>query len=646
MKIFPFLLVLTSIPVLAQEHLCALQKQKFHQQSFQKTAKANQLELMNKYDVVFHHLDLAIERNTTQISGNVRTIASVSESQLDSFGFELHESFTIDSVQLQNGNNLTIIRQQHFAIVILPIPLLKNQLVDVTIYYRGMAPAAASAAIGAGFSTGSSQRWGNQATWSLSQPYSAFEWWPCKQSLQDKIDSTTTFITTSKENKAGSQGILLQVINMPNDKVRYEWKSTYPISYYLISVAVAKYIEYNTYALVGGDSILVQDYIYDNPATLTTFKPILDQTAPMLVGFSQLLGKYPFYKEKYGHAMAPFSGGMEHQTMTSIGVINFEIVAHELGHMWFGDNVTCETWKDIWLNEGFASYTEYMAYELLDATNAKSKMANVHANAMSQPGGSIWFEDTSSVSRIFSSRLSYNKGSAFVHILRYEINNDSLFFAFLTHYQNQFRYGTANTLAFKSLLEQFTAKDFTATFNQWFFGEGYPIFAVRWNSVNDTLYIVNSQTTSATSTPLFTTALEYLVKRTIGDTLIRLNHSNQTENYQIYIAGNITSLEVDPNNWIMNQATVLKDITINGLFELGNTQTLFQFHPNPVGNLLTIQSATLPITGVTIYDVSGKFKLKSTQGTVDVSSLQQGIYFFVVNTIDGTTHSANKFVKQ
>lgn len=644
-KFISALLIVVSIPVLAQEHLCALQKQQFYQQSFQKTANNNQLELMNRYDVVFHHLDLAIERNATQINGNVRTIAKVTSNQLDSFGFELHDVFTIDSVELPNGVNLPIIRQQHFAIAMLPIPVLQNQLVDITIYYRGIAPVAQSSAIGAGFSTGTSQRWGNQATWSLSQPYSAYEWWPCKQSLQDKIDSTTTFITTSNENKAGSQGILQRIVNLPNNKVRYEWKSTYPISYYLISVAVAKYVEYKTYAVIDGDSILVQDYIYDNPATLTTFKPILDQTAPMIEGFSQKLGKYPFYKEKYGHAMAPFSGGMEHQTMTSIGIINFEIVAHELGHMWFGDHVTCKTWKDIWLNEGFASYTEYMAYELLDPLNAKGKMADVHTSVMSQPGGSIWFTDTTSVSRIFSSRLSYDKGSAFVHILRYEVNNDSLFFAFLTHYQNQFKFGNANTLEFKSLLEQFTGKDFTTLFNQWLYGEGYPIFAVKWNKVKDTLYIVNSQTTSSSATPLFKTPLEYLVKRTIGDTLIRLNHINSTEKHQIAINGNITSIEVDPNNWILNQATVLKDITINSLFEYGMNQS-FQFHPNPVSNILTIQTAILPMESVAIYDVAGKLQMKSFQSAIDVSALNPGIYFFVVTTKDGTEHAAQKFVKQ
>jgi aminopeptidase N len=81
--------------------------------------------------------------------------------------------------------------------------------------------------------------------------------------------------------------------------------------------------------------------------------------------------------------MAPFSGGMEHQTMTSIGFFDFEIDAHELLHQWFGDNVTCATWKDIFVNEGFASYGEYLAdYYLKTPATGSQKMLDVHTSVM------------------------------------------------------------------------------------------------------------------------------------------------------------------------------------------------------------------------------------------------------------------------
>jgi aminopeptidase N len=628
----------------AQDHFCATHKQKYFQKSFHKAANPQQLSLMNGYDVKFHHINLNIERNSTIISGNVRTIAQVVVDALDTFGFELHNNHTIDSVVTSSGERLAVQHQSNFGYVVFNQPKIKNSLVDVTIYYRGDASVAAGAAIGSGFTTGTSTRWGNQATWSLSQPYSAYEWFPCKQALQDKIDSVYTYVTTSNENKVGAIGILKNIISLPNNKVQYQWQSTLAVDYYLISVAVAKYVEYNTYAHINGDSMLIQDYIYDNPATLTTLKPVLDKTAPMLEGFSNLFGKYPFWKEKYGHAMAPFSGGMEHQTMTSIGIIDFGIVAHELGHQWFGDHVTCKTWKDIWLNEGFATYCEYLALELLSPSEAPADMLSVHNNVMSQPDGSIWFEDTTDVSRMFSSRLTYNKAGAFVHILRYELNNDSLFFAILKLYQQQFAFGTANTSEFKTLLEQQSGKDFTQVFSQWFYGEGYPTFNVSWNQINDTLYLLANQTTSST-TPLFVTPVEYKITFAGGDTTIKVMHNQNQIWFKMPINKAVSSITIDPNNWIINRGSATKDVTIVGLNELNEYQTNIDVIPNPAQNHIQITGVS-PSSKVVVFDALGAVQISTTlkNSVLEIAHLIPGLYWVEVQ--DGSQKSYTKFVKQ
>lgn len=647
MKIIRAFLLLLAVPVFAQQHQCAVGKQHAIQTVYNKAASLPQQQLMDEYDVVFHHLDVNVERDTTLISGNVKTKAKVVATQLDTFGFELHSVFTIDSVILTGGVRLTVNKDGHFSYVVLPNPVSQGGVVELTIYYHGKAPEAASAAIGKGFSSSASGRWGNEATWSLSQPYSAYEWWPCKQSLQDKVDSTLVFITTSNENKAGSQGLLQQIVSLPNNKVRYEWKSNYPVDYYLISVSVAKYVEYKTYAHVNGDSILIQDYIYDNPQTLATLKPVLDQTASMIEVFSDKFGVYPFANEKYGHAMAPFSGGMEHQTMTTIGIIDFGIVSHELGHQWFGDHVTCQTWNDIWLNEGFASYCEYLALEFLDSAKAPAQMKQVHNSVMSQPGGSIWFEDTTNVSRIFDSRLTYNKGSAFIHTLRFEVNNDSLFFAFLQDYQNQYGYATANTLQFKALLEQKTGRSFTQVFDQWFYGEGFPSYSVRWNQVNDTLYIASHQTASTTVTPLFITPLEIWVKGALGgDTMIKVNMNQVDIALKFPMKSAVSTLTVDPNNWILNAATVVKDATINGLNEQGGSSQAVFYYPNPAKTTITVQSLTRPIASVEVYDIMGKLLFTSVGPVFSVEHLTQGFYIFVAKTNDGQALPAQRFVKE
>jgi aminopeptidase N len=153
--------------------------------------------------------------------------------------------------------------------------------------------------------------------------------------------------------------------------------------------------------------------------------------------YSELFGLYPFYQEKYGHCMAPFGGGMEHQTMTSIGNLgSYATNAHELMHQWFGDHVTCKTWKDIFINEGFASYGEYLAYEKFRSyAAAQNLMKNVHDNVMVDPNAMVYFTDTNDVGRIFDSRLTYDKGNAVIHTLRF-ILGDTLFFNGLKQFQS------------------------------------------------------------------------------------------------------------------------------------------------------------------------------------------------------------------
>src|SRR5690606_17382451 len=155
----------------------------------------------------------------------------------------------------------------------------------------------------------------------------------------------------------------------------------YPIDYYLISASVANYTEYSYYAHFTGsnDSMLVQNYVYSNPQTLPFYKDQIDSVGLMIDYLSQLFGRYPFWKEKYGHCMVPIGGGMEHQTMTSLGDFPTTLTVHELGHQWFGDHVTCGSWQDIWLNEGFASYVEYLfAEHFWQPADAFAYMADKH----------------------------------------------------------------------------------------------------------------------------------------------------------------------------------------------------------------------------------------------------------------------------
>ncbi len=646
MKVFLGLVGICVSGIISAQSLCSVAK--VNTVAHTQAVPNAHVVLMNKYDAKFHHLNINVERTGKSISGNIRTLAQVKSLTLDTFGVEFYNTMIIDSARI-NGALVSPVRLQDAVNFILPSSLSQNDMIDATIYYHGNAPTVNGSAIGDGLNNGTSGSWGNQVTWSLSEPYSAYEWFPCKQQLQDKLDSSYVYVTTDSANKVGSNGLLTNVVTVGNKK-RYEWKNRHFIDYYLISIAVAKYVDYSFYAHPAGttDSILVQNYIYDNPATLTNFKPVIDQTDDLIEYFSDIFGMYPFADEKYGHAMAPFSGGMEHQTMTSLGFFDFELVAHELGHQWWGDNVTCSTWNDIFINEGFASYSEYLALQQFDPTNANPAMLQVHTSVLSQPTGSVYNPDTTDINRIFSSRLSYNKGSAILHSLRFVINDDNTFFTVLKTFQNQFRNSTASINDFKTVAETVTGLNLTHFFNQWIFGEGYPTFTVRWNQIGNTFYLRNTETVSASSiTPLFITPLEYKLTRNIGDTIIKLNQNAALENYTLTIPGTVTAVTTDPNNWILNKGTVTKDVNLVGINENESIANQIRVYPNPATNFLFVDSSvSIEDYEYVIFDITGKSILKGLFGQkINISDLESGLYFIQITSNENDVLKFAKFIK-
>jgi aminopeptidase N len=218
------------------------------------------------------------------------------------------------------------------------------------------------------------------------------------------------------------------------------------------------------------DSILVQNFIYNNTTYFEQNKAAIDKTSDLILLFADLFGNYPFENEKYGHCIAPLGGGMEHQTMTTLANFSFLLVAHELAHQWFGDYITCSSWQDIWINEGFASYCEYISNQYLKSQEiADLWITNVQENVKSNPDGSVYIPENMihDEDRIFDYRLTYNKGAAIIHMIRQEVGNDSLFET-LASFIRKFKNGNASGLDFRDHLHVITGKDFTEFFNQGF----------------------------------------------------------------------------------------------------------------------------------------------------------------------------------
>jgi aminopeptidase N len=621
---------------------CAMGKRSAFKPKVQaKSTVASPLE--DAYDVKYVKLDVAADNGNNDISGNAFTIAEVVANSMTEYVFELHPDIIVDSV-LINGQSRPFTSASFVRTVDLAASITQGNTFTAQVYYHGEPPN------NSGLKRAQSQSWGAWVTYTLAQPYFARDWWPCKQSLQDKIDSTDIWITVPNNLKAGSQGVLTTITPIGGTHSRYEWKSKYMIDYYLLSIAVAPYIDYSYYMHFNNsnDSMLIQNYVYNNPNTLPFFQDIIDSIGIQVNHFSDLFGRYPFWEEKYGHCMAPFSGGMEHQTMTTQGFFDQTLIAHELGHQWFGDHVTCATWQDIWLNEGFASYCEYLFLkDFYGSDEAFDFMHDVHLDVMSDPDGMVYVDDTTDDARIFDSRLTYNKGNSAVHMLRFISGDDATFFQLLQDYQQDYAFSTANTEEFKLLAEQTLGQQLDTFFDQWIYKEGFPIYTASWNQVGNWASVkLNQSTSMPSSVSCFSTPIELTLKSAQGDTTVLVYNNQNTQTYTFYWEKPMNGLEIDPNEWLLRDVnTITHDVTLElGAANLENIKV----YPNPatdswqITGLATGSRISLKdISGRTLYTNSNALAIES----IPAANYPAGIY--LLGIVDANGNISNlKLVKQ
>jgi aminopeptidase N len=595
----------------------------------------------DNFDVLFYRLDLNVSDSSIYIEGSNSVMLKSVVPALQQVVLDFSRNMTTDSV-LINEQKVPFTHTLHELVIDLLSPADSGELITTTIYYHGPVNKAETTS---GIYNNFNSEWNMPVTWTLSEPFSALNWFPCKQSLTDKADSVYVYLSTNSNRKAGSNGLLTAQVPLPGNRIRYEWKSRFPIAYYLISFTVSNYLDYSFYVKRKNepDSILVQNYIYNNAAYFEQNKANIDKTADLILLFEDLFGRYPFAGEKYGHCVAPFGGGMEHQTMTTLVNFSFLLVAHELSHQWFGDAVTCSTWQDIWINEGFASYSEYLANQYLKSQDAADLWINeIHEVVKLMPNGSVFVPEDymADEDRIFDSRLSYKKGAAIIHMIRQEVNNDSLFFNVLSDFIANHKNGTATGVDFRNHLEALTGIDFNQFFDQWYFGEGYPIYAIDWHYSQDTLYINSLQTTSA-ETRFANVLLEFGIRQNNKDSLISLRQTNSFSNWKVYLPGAVSSVSFDPRHWLLCKAAGLN----NTKSEEVNTK--FKVIPNPARDEVSIQfSGHLGNYMLYLADSTGKIldskESESQNIMIDINNYPPGMYFIIIR--NNNTFYHEKFV--
>ena len=525
--------------------------------------------------------------------------------------------------------------------------------IEIVVYYNGQPENSGFDSFKFG------EHNGTPAIWTLSEPYGASDWWPCKDTPADKADSSDVWITADSQFVSVSNGTLIDVLNNNDGTKTYKWKNHYPIAQYLISLAVTNYKIYKDYFKYSdSDSMEVIHYNYPERFD-DNRKKQLDVTVKALEVYSNLFGLYPFIKEKYGHAEFSWSGGMEHQTVSSMGHFGENIVAHELAHQWFGDKITCKDWHHIWLNEGFATYSAVLFSEVVHGKDSYNEYISSYMEDAKKAVSSIWVKDISSIGEIFDWKRSYEKGAVVLHMLRNIVGDESFFNILKTYIaDSDLAYGVATTEDFQKVCEEVTGTDLDYFFSEWIYGENYPKYTVTWNPASDDnnnhqIEILITQQENTTPN-YFIMPVQIKISGDNKDTLVTLFNNENNQTFNINLSFKPTNIEFDPNNLILKDILNVTDVNKD---EPPSKFELTQNYPNPFNPTTTIEySVPFPLNShftkggntewfvtLKIYDILGKeittlVTKKQKPGnykvTFDATDLPSGIYFYSLSACD------------
>ncbi len=597
----------------------------------------------NTYDIKYHRCKWIVDPAVNYIEGTITTYFKPAVTSFNQMEFDLVNSLTIDSIKYHNNtvpyNQLT----SNILSINLPTVLPINQLDSITVHYQGI-PA------GSGFGSFVQTTHGPSNTpiiWTLSEPFGARDWWPSKQDLNDKIDSIDIYVTTPQAYRVAGNGLLKSEIINGASKT-YHWKSNYPIAAYLIAFAVTDYAVYSDFVPSTSGNLEVLNYVY--PEDLTIAQSLTPDIINVIKLFDSLTIEYPFSNEKYGHAQFSWGGGMEHQTMSFVINFNHSLIAHECAHQWFGDHITCGSWQDIWLNEGFATYFEGLTEERYFPNTWMGWKQSKISNITSQPDGSVLCDDTTSVNRIFSGRLSYNKGSYLLHMLRWKLG-DSLFFQGIKNYLNDptLAGGYAKTPDLKAHLETVSGQNLSNFFNQWYYNQGYPSYQISYTQNGSTVDLTVNQTQSHTSVSFFEMPIPIKFIGASTDTTIIFDHQFSGQTFSTTINFPIINTQFDPELWILSANNL-----VIGVSDLKDQNIQLSVYPNPAETKLNVilhSQNNVPLQ-YEITDVIGKVVcienepsfIANSLNTIDISAFSPGVFFIKVQ--DKNTTYTKRFIKK
>lgn len=586
----------------------------------------------DNYDLKYQWCNWVIDPDTLYITGTITSQLLLTSNSATIY-FDLSDSLIVDVVTV-DGSPVSFVQENNAIAIDLGTELPEGSTIETAVTYQGTPYSS-----GFGSFKKTSHNSGN-VIWTLSEPYGASDWWPCKQTLNDKMDSVDVWVTIPESCKAGGPGSLIAVDPAATGWHTYKWKHNYPVATYLIGISVTNFVEFSFKAPHPGDSVLFFNLVY--PQSLEEAITQINGIVPAFEIFSDIYGNYPYADEKYGHMQFGWGGGMEHQTMSSVSGFSHELLVHEMAHQWFGDKITCANWHDIWLNEGFATYSTWLSYDLGDDPNHyyEAWLRTSRDKIVSLPGGSVYVDDTTLVSRIFDGRLTYYKGAWLLHMLRWELGDEAFFTGVKNYISDpELAFSYAQTNDFIGHIEAVADTSLAAYLADWFYGQGFPSFQVLWQQ--DTLghmTISLSQSSSDASVSFFDM---HVPLRLYGDgdsVDLRLKHTKNGELFTFDAPFMVDEIVLDPDMRILHANDAIVKLPVaDGILQVA-------LYPNPVSDVLHIQMLEpyAAIYSLTIWNGAAEQVMHtnfSSDGDaasymIDTGAWPAGLYMVLINAGD------------
>ena len=560
------------------------------------------------YDITHYDIHVDIDITNQLIYGDVSIRCYSTDNSLDEILLEL-KSLTVDSVEV-DGIETVFDYHSDSLFVPLPAPLPEGDSVLVRVVYYGHPQH---------------ETWGgfwfqSQRAYTLGDglyvyppPYN-HTWFPNWRHPADRSMADLWF-TIPDDKVAASNGELIEIIeNIPQQTVTYHWKQHEPISSYLYCVAVADY-------LILEDTYYdwIENYIY--PSHQSQAQVSLSNVHLMMDAYQDLFGPYPF-QGKFGYAMTG-GGDMEHAGLVAHvagavnGLHNYDwLLAHEMSHMWWGDMVTCGTWKDLWLNEGFATYCEALFHE--HAYGEESYRNYVWNSLMSVYFNSYELFPIYDPVNLWTETV-YEKGGCVMHMLRHVIG-DSLFFTGWNEYGDRYRWDTAITEEFQEVMEEISSQDLDWFFDEWIYGPGYPRYNYSWHALPSGgdwevfLWVDQIQTSGGP----FTMPIDFAVISSV-DTIIQTVWVNSDPFETSFISGTNepVNVEFDYHNWVLETHIEIPS-TVPEVSAVPLAYSLKPAFPNPFNSSTVIQYS-MPNTSriaLSVFNVLGQKVITLAEGSI------------------------------